>query len=496
MSSMDEFLDLQGRDGRLDSVGAFSIDQAAQLRKLQSAFLTDDTRALLKLVQALVGWGSDIIQISYCPQELSLYGSSVDLEKIKTKLIDGRNDLLNLIDGPHTDLVIGLSRLLHNNPRRVFFSFWKDERIERLHHWLGEEDTASSERYQWRGEGESAKLRRPPDAWQDGLGIHIQFRDSQAKSPYRFDEAEFATRVFYCPSFIYLQKKLLGIKAHRRLEFVWSEADLYRETFMQEENRDAYWYLEYFTLARPGPNTIWPRPLYNTKTNLSPAVGWADKLYSSGNKVHKSYFRKFSWGSWTPKAPQINRSKAISWAGVVTEAFGSPLPTCRSAVLVRDFKKRKAIYVYLVKRGVLIDKIALQDNHSFGNASVVIADDSCATDLSQFSLQGDTTLAEIRDQAKLALIEALELCLEHANDVDKLSDKPGLDRVESAVLGIGAAGLGALFISGTLSFGLVPFTLGGGWVAAQMVHAWRHGEAERLQSQNLIQAWIDSMKSS
>ncbi len=350
--------------------------------------------------------------------------------------------------------------------------------------------------YQWRGEGASAKLRRPPDAWQDGLGIHIQFPDSQAKSPYRFDEAEFATRVFYCPSFIYLQKKLLGIKAHRRLEFVWSEADLYRETFMQEENTDANWYLEYFTLSRPGPNTIWPRPLYNTKTNLSPEVGWTDKLYSSSNKMHKSYFRKFSWGSWTSRAAQINKSKAISWAGVITEAFGSPLPTCRSAVLVRDFKKRKTINIYVVKRGVLIDKLALQNNHPIGNASVVIADDSCATDLSQFSLQGETTLADILDQAKLTLIEALELCLEHANDVDKLSDKPGLDRVESAVLGIGAAGLGALFVSGTISFGLVPFTLGGGWVAAQMVHAWRHGEAERLQSQNLIQAWIDSLRSS
>lgn len=491
---MDEFLDLQGRDGRLDSVGAFSIDQAAQLRKLQSAFLTDDTKALLKLVQALVGWSCDSIQICYCAQELSLYGSSVDREKIKTVLVDEGKDLLNLKDGPHTDLVIGLSRLLVGNPSRVFFSFWKEERIEQLHHWLGEGESKGPDQNKWVGAGETARLRRPPDAWQNGLGIHVQFPDSQAKSRFKFDEAEFATRIFYCPCFVYLQRKLLGIKALRRLEFVWSEADLYREAFMQEENADAKWFLEYFILAPPGRDTIWPRPLYNTKTNLSPAIGWADKMYSSNNTMHKSLYRMFSWGSQVPQAAQINKSKPISWAGIVTEAFGSPLPTCRSAVLIRDFRKRKAVYVYVIKRGVMIQKLSLQDSHPIGNASVVVVDDSCATDLSQFSLQGETAINAIRSQAKLQLIEALELCRKNSNEVDQLSDGQGLDLVESAALGVGVLGLGGLVFLGTMPLGLLPIGLAGSWVAALTAHTWRHGEVEQAQGQKLIQDWIDSIR--
>jgi hypothetical protein len=478
MSSIDEFLDLQGRDGHLDSVGAFSIDQGAQLRKLQSAFLSDDTKALLKLIQALVGWGSESIQIGHCPQELSLYGSSVNLEKILTALINEGQDLLNLRDGPHTDLVIGLSRLLACNPSRVFFSFWREGRMERIHHWLGE--------------GATAKLRRPPDCWQDGLGIHIQFPDSQWRFPFKFDDQELASRVFYCPCFIYLQKRLLGIKALRRLEFVWSEGDLYRETFMQDENGDANWYLEYFVLAQPGNNTIWPRPLYNTKTNLSRTIGWADTLQSSSSK---SLFRMFSWGSWKPELARINRSKPISWAGVVTEAFGSPLPTCRSAVLVRDFRKRKAIYVYVVKRGVLIHQLSLQDNHPIGNASVVVVDDSCATDLSQFSLQGESAVAEILDKTKHQLIEALQLCLQHADAVHTFSDGRGLDMAESAALGVGALGMGGLAVLGAIPFGLLPIGLGGGWLVARMAHAWRYGKTQGGENLKQVQGWIDSLNS-
>lgn len=480
MSSIDEFLDLQSHQGIWDSQGSFTIDQTAQLRKMQAAFLKNDTQALLKLIQALVGWGSDSIQINHCSQELSIYGSCADQRAIKTCLTEKAENLFNLVDGPHTDLVIGLSRLLAESTEQVFFSFWGRGQITELQHWLGDK--------------EAVKLRRPPDAWQNGIGIHLQFKGTSSQCPFQFDEDDFASRVFYCPCFIYLQKKLLGIKAFRHLEFFWSTADLYKETFMSRENSDDHWFLEYFSLAAPGPNTIWPRPLYKTQTNLSPKVGWEEGISRSNDREYKSLYRLFTWGGGEPATPTQNYCKPISWAGVVTEAFRSPLTTCNGAVLVRNLRKDRNLSIYVIKRGVLISSFDIANPYPVGQASIVVVDDACPTDLSQFALPGDEVTQTVVGKAKSQLIQALQVCLDHADKAGSLTDAGTLDLTESAAYGLGALTVGGLALTGTLTLGVLPMYLAGGWLVVKTVHDWRYGDSQRSESIMGIQGWIDSLR--
>ena len=77
MSRLSDYLELQTRDGRYESTGHFTIDVALQLEKLGLAQLSSDTHALLKLVQAVVGWGASDVQIAAGPDGVSVYGANV-----------------------------------------------------------------------------------------------------------------------------------------------------------------------------------------------------------------------------------------------------------------------------------------------------------------------------------------------------------------------------------------------------------------------------------
>lgn len=103
--------------------------------------------------------------------------------------------------------------------------------------------------------------------------------------------------------------------------------------------------------------------------------------------------------------------------------------------------------------------------------------DDCITDLSQFNLE-PTAPEAVAAKAHQLLVAALEVCLENSREVGQLPDTSGLDLAETALIGFGTVALASLTLVGAISLPVMPVAIGGSWIAAQVLHSWRHGSED------------------
>lgn len=481
MSHLDELLQLKQGEGIFDSEGRMSLDLQSQLAALSSSMLGTDTQALLKIVQGLMGYRCRSVQILQCPSEMSIYAENIDQQECLAGLQDGFSRCLELKDVPSTDLLVGLSRFLLSNPLRIFISQWHEGNIGALKGWSGD--------------GSATQIGKPPSEWRAGLGLHIQW-DGQNQNPITIDRLEFSRRLFYARCFVYLQGEVLGLKAFRALNFLDSQT----ESFMVEESKTDFWFLEYYRLCDPGPNSCWPRPIDRTCKNLSPDVPWPQRTIENNNKESgKSQLRKF--GRRTDRQPAfLEHLKSLTWASAVFEKpFSFPLVWCDGACVIRDFRTSLPTQIYVIKRGILIDSfasVALTAEH--GNASVVVCWDECPTDLSQFKIRGGETVLEVERRARETLLEALQLSREQVDYVEEYSAGHSLDTGERIAWGtstIGGAGALCLASLNPASLLLLPVLAFGSYLVIKEVHSYRHGHEDLADNLALIDRWISAISS-
>ncbi len=454
MSEIDEFLQLQSFEGRVDSQGSFTVDLQAQLTRLQGQFLAGDTQALLKLIQALVGWNALSIQIENCSQEFSVYASGITNNRSIENIESSLSQESDLTDSPETDLLLGLSHLLQAKPARVFFSQWNQSKMQETRGWLG---------------GQPQRLRRPPVGFLDGIGIHIQFDDTLGA--YKFDLDELRLRTCYSPCLVYHRKSLLGLDTVGKPGHIGDEFNSYNCQ------------VEYYQVSSEHSNLIWPRPQFNCANDQSAEVGWP-----SYTKYHKSELRKFSG----PRERSVHQQKSLDWLQSMVEWGKVALPSCSGSALIWSIGKPGFIKIYLFKRGVYIDTLTRFSD--FLEASVSLAVDDCRTDISQFSSlvakcepnSDDPELKSVLKRVNQILSESLEVCRAQPTIVSSA----GLSLKEFAAVG-------AVSIVSSLFFGpaaIIPAGIASGLVA-NVVHYWKYGAQEKQEAMALIDQWQRQLSS-
>lgn len=369
MAELEEFLELQSQQGEWDSTGQFSLDLAGQLARLRGHLLSDDTLALVKIVQAFCGWGSSEIHVNLVANELSVHASDlqeIPLDKGESGETGG---VLALPDSPLKDFLLGLLHLLQRDPQIAGVSVWKSGHLVSWSSWFG---------------GERPQRIRLPGSIQDGVGLHLQV--ASAKACYSFDENAFRRRLFYAPCAIHFRGDLIG-RQH------------YPETAMPAVKRLL---LEYYAPVDPYGRMM-ARPLGDATDGNAKELNWPGPTSDGPDFARRRFF-----GADTSN-PIVHRHARQTLTGRLLGCDSDKLVLVGGALLVESLQPSpEPSLVFPLKRGVLLQPIEWDSKG--GRVFCVLPCDGGAVDVAGFAVLESEHLALVGRAAAMlsrALVERL-----------------------------------------------------------------------------------------
>ncbi len=172
MGELDDYLAGTQAAGQRDSSGAFTLALAEAARKLGRHQLAGPAWALLKVIQAGVGWEATELALEESGDGLWLHcrGDSLDFTD-DSWLADFERRLVSAEDGPDTDFLIGLNVLLQVATRLALIR-WSHGRPEKRVQLLGE--SGSLARFPWSA-GSSLQVQGKLGAVQELLSQRLTF---------------------------------------------------------------------------------------------------------------------------------------------------------------------------------------------------------------------------------------------------------------------------------------------------------------------------------